>query len=343
MSAAQHPVPAGAGTPRQGPAWTPALPPRPEMMEQVACPLCGSDRSERLAEAEEDLTGKPGLFHFVRCRDCGLGYQTPRIRAEFIAAYYDDDYIAYRRKARWGWLTPFYERAMRKLDRRKIAMVARHARLGPRSRVLDVGCGAGSFLHELRNSLGCAAAGTDFGDLAASPWLQGAEFQRGAFGPGIFGGRRFDVITMWHFLEHDYSPLQSLRHAAELLADDGILLVEVPNLGSATRRMFGDRWPGLQAPQHTVLFDEASLASMVRRAGLEIVEHVTYGAFPAYFYLFTGAAFVLLRGKGLNLDKAILPYFAGQVLASPLLLFETRLNLAMQTIVCRKAAATERA
>jgi 2-polyprenyl-3-methyl-5-hydroxy-6-metoxy-1,4-benzoquinol methylase len=342
MSAVQNHVSENIDPLQQQAAWSPALPPRPEVMEQVPCPFCGSEAAEHLADAEEDLTGKPGLFHFVRCRSCGLGYQTPRIRAEFIGAYYDDDYIAYRRKARWGWLTPLYERAMRKLDRRKIAMVARHARLGPQSRVLDVGCGAGSFLRELRDTHGCAVAGTDFGDLAGSSWLKGIAFQRGTFGPDIFRGERFDVVSMWHFLEHDYSPLLSLRHATELLADDGVLVVEVPNLGSLTRRLFGDRWPGLQAPQHTVLFDEASLATMVQKAGLEIVEHVTYGAFPAYFYLFTGAAFVLLRGKGLNLERAILPYFAGQMLAAPLLLFETRLNLAMQTIMCRRAKGGSR-
>jgi len=68
------------------------------------------------------------------------------------------------------------------------------------------------------------------------------------------------------------------------------------------------------------------------------VDYLPYGAFPAYFYLFTGAAFRLLRGRGLDLDQAIVPYFIGQLLALPVMLFEKRLNLAMQTVVCRKAA-----
>ena len=68
-----------------------------------------------------------------------------------------------------------------------------------------------------------------------------------------------------------------------------------------------DRWPGLQAPQHTVLFDRQSLLAMARKAGLEVEVYLPYGAFPAYFYLFAGAAFKLLKGRGLNLDRAILP------------------------------------
>ena len=113
-------------------------------------------------------------------------------------------------------------------------------------------------------------------------------------------------------------------------------MIEVPRLDSRTFRWFGNRWPGLQAPQHTVLFDRDTLLRAVRKSGLEVVDYLPYGAFPAYFYLFTGAAFRLLKGRGLNLDKAIFPYFVGQMLLLPLLLFERRLNLAMQTVVCRR-------
>jgi hypothetical protein len=44
----------------------------------------------------------------------------------------------------------------------------------------------------------------------------------------------------------------------------------------------------------------------------------------------------VLKGKGVNLSKAIYLYFVGQVLLSPVLLFERQLNLAMQAVVCRR-------
>jgi hypothetical protein len=92
----------------------------------------------------------------------------------------------------------------------------------------------------------------------------------------------------------------------------------------------------LQAPQHTVLYTKAMLLKFVERAGLKLVEYLPYGAFPPYFYLFAGTAFKILKGRGLNLGRAIYPYFLGQILLSPVLLFERRLNLAMQTVVCRR-------
>ena len=124
---------------------------------------------------------------------------------------------------------------------------------------------------------------------------------------------------MWHFLEHDYDPRRSLAHAREALAPGGRLVIEVPRLDSLSFKLFGRRWPGVQAPQHTALYDKRSLLALVERAGFEVVDHLSYGAFPPYFYLFCGVAFTLLRGRGLNLNRAIYAYFAGQLLLLPLL------------------------
>ena len=306
--------------------------------EPVACYLCGAAASQPFITAQDDLGGTPGDFRFVRCSECGLTYQNPRVALDYIGAYYDDNYIAHRKKKNWGMLTPLFERAMRKLDVQKDRIASRYVELTPRSEVLDVGCAVGTFLEHLRNRYGAHITGVDFKDLSGAPSLQHADFHCGLFYDAPLASDRFDLVTMWHFLEHDYDPLESLRTARRVLKPGGRLVVEVPRLDSRTFRWFGHRWPGLQAPQHTILFDRDSLLRAVRQAGLEVVDYLPYGAFPAYFYLFTGVAFLLLAGRGLNLDKAIVPYFAGQIAALPILLFEKRLNLAMQTVICRRAS-----
>jgi SAM-dependent methyltransferase len=311
-------------------------PPWPEMFEPVPCYACGSQDSIPLTKAQEDLTGKPGSFSFVTCRSCDLSYQDPRLKLEYIGAYYDDEYIAHRKKTEWGPLTPFYERAMDKHDREKVALVSRYMALHRNSSVLDVGCGAGTYLAKVRKMFGCRVVAVDFKELSGLPSFRKIEFHCGLFYEQKFSDQSFDLITMWHFLEHDYDPLRTLRFARELLVPEGRLVIEVPRLDSLTWRLYRGRWPGLQAPQHTVLFSRESLQSMVRQAGLEMVDYLPYGAFPPYFYIFTGAAFKLLKGRGLNLGRAIFPYFLGQVLLFPVLLFQRKLNLAMQTVVCRR-------
>ena len=283
------------------------------------------------------MSSRPGTFRFKRCDGCGLVYQSPRLRFERIGRYYDDEYIAHRKKTDWGVFTPLYDWAMGKHDRDKLSLVRRYKSLNADSRVLDVGCGAGTFLALLAEKTGASACGMDFKDLSSLPWMDRVDFRQGTLAEQDFDERTFDLITMWHFLEHDYTPVDTLIRARDLLATDGRMLIEVPRLDSVSFRLFRERWPGLQAPQHTMLFDAETLPRMVERAGLKVCHYLPYGAFPAYFYLFCGVAFKLLRGKGLNLSRAIYPYFAGQLLLLPLLLFERRLNLAMQTVVCERA------
>jgi SAM-dependent methyltransferase len=316
--------------------------PAAALFEANRCPGCDTDDATHFVDAEDDLTGKPGVFRFVTCRRCGLSYQSPRLRVDAIAAYYDDEYIAHRKKTDWGWLTPLYRRAMDKHDRAKVALVQRYCSLDAGSSAIDVGCGAGSFIARIHSHFGCRVSAVDFKDLSAQPWLKEVQFHHSLFYEQDFGAERFDLITMWHFLEHDYQPRRTLAVARDLLTTDGRLIIEVPRLDSLSWTLYGNRWPGLQAPQHTALYNWRTLEKMVGDAGLEIVDHLPYGAFPAYFYLFAGLAFKWLRGRGLNLERAIVPYFIGQTVLSPLLLFERQLNLAMQTIVCRKPAQVQR-
>src|SRR5690348_5377246 len=84
------------------------------MFEEVACYICGTRDHRAFITAEDDLCGTPGRYRFVTCSGCGLKYQTPRLTIDRIGAYYDDQYIAHRKKRDWGMLTPLFERAMNK-------------------------------------------------------------------------------------------------------------------------------------------------------------------------------------------------------------------------------------
>lgn len=304
--------------------------------EVTPCLTCGGTASAPFLEAEDDLTGRPGRFRFVRCADCDLVFQSPRLTVSQVASYYDDQYIAHQERGRWGRIAPLVTWALGAVDRAKLRLVGRYVRLNAGSTVLDIGCGAGGFLEAVQHGTGAHVTGVDFVDLSSRPALRTVDFRHGPFTEQSFDDRRFDLVTMWHFLEHDYDPRRSLVVARDLLAPDGRLIVEVPRLDSLSFRLFGNRWPGVQAPQHTALFDKVSLLAMVERAGLEVVDYLPYGAFPPYFYLFCGVAFRLRPGRGLNLRKAAVAYFAGQLIALPVLPLLKHLNFAMQTVVCRR-------
>jgi SAM-dependent methyltransferase len=305
--------------------------------ESVRCYLCGSDEDELLLVGEEDLTGKEGEFRYVTCKSCGLAFQNPRVAPSQIKDFYDSEYIAHRKKTDWGLLTPLYEHAMSKHDRDKDKLIRRFVDLNEESRVLDVGCAVGTFLLHLKDRYGCHISGVDFKDDFDFPRFNEVDFHCGLFyeQTAIEKGS-YDLITMWHFLEHCYDPMRSLEMGRTLLNEGGRLIIEVPRLDSLSYKLFKNKWPGVQAPQHTVMFDKEHLISMAEKSGYRVVKYLPYGAFPPYFYLFAGSYFRLF-GKGMDLEKIMAPYFLGQFLLKPLLLFQNQLNLAMQTIVCERA------
>lgn len=304
--------------------------------EEVNCYICGSKNSKEFLIGEEDLTGKEGKFLYVKCKDCSHVYQNPRIPVEGIKEYYDGEYIAHRKKKDWGFLTPLYEWAMNKHDREKEKIVKKYVKLDTDTKVLDVGCAVGTFLLHLNKKHNCQISGVDFKGGLEYPGFEKVDFHEGLFYEQNFKGVQFDTVTMWHFLEHCYDPNKSLEKAHEVLKDNGKLIIEVPRLDSFTFKLFGKKWPGVQAPQHTTMFDRKSFVEIMKKNGFVIEKYMPYGAFPPYFYIFTGVYFKLF-GKGLNLNKIIFPYFFFQLLLSPVLMFQKKLNLSMQTVVCRKA------
>ncbi len=303
--------------------------------EEVSCYMCGSNESKEFLVGEEDLTGKDGEFLYVKCDECSLVYQNPRIPITGIKEYYDSEYIAHRKKKDWGILTPLYEWAMGKHDRDKLKLVKRFKTLNQETKLLDVGCAVGTFLLHVNNKYKCHISGVDFKEDLDFPGFERVEFFEGLFYDQTMKKENYDVITMWHFLEHCYDPNKSLQKAKDVLKKDGKLVIEVPRLDSLTFKLFGKKWPGVQAPQHTTMFDKKRFIKIIEKNGFKVEKYMSYGAFPPYFYIFTGTYFKIF-GKGLNLSKIIFPYFLFQFLLFPILLFKNYLNLSMQTIVCKK-------
>ena len=304
--------------------------------ETVNCYLCKKNECTEFLIGEDDLTGKDGKFLYVKCNGCDLVYQNPRLNIGAIKEFYDSEYIAHRKKKDWGVLTPLYEWAMNKLDRDKEKLVKKYFPVNRSTRLLDVGCAVGTFLLHMNEKYDCKISGVDFKEGLDYPGFNRIDFHEGVFYDQNIPSESMDLITMWHFFEHDYDPRRSLETARKVLTQNGKLIIEVPRLDSFTFKLFKNKWPGVQAPQHTALYTRKTLNEILETNGFEIEAYLPYGAFPPYFYIFTGTYFKLI-GKGLNLDRIIVPYFLGQFLLFPILLFKNYLNLSMQTVVCKKS------
>jgi SAM-dependent methyltransferase len=230
------------------------------------CALCGESRSEPICRLSDRLYRTTGeTFALVSCRGCGLARLDPPPANPSL--HYPAGY----------WHEPAaLETIYRRLVLRDHVGFVRRA-LGSGRRVLDVGCGSGFFLSELRPAY---AVGLDASTRAAAlAWRRhripslAADLARAPFSDGSF-----DLITMFHVLEHLSDPPAYVRAARRLLASGGKLVVQTPNFDSWQCRVCGPRWIGLDAPRHLFDFRLADLRRLLEAGGFRIlrVKHFSW-------------------------------------------------------------------
>ena len=141
---------------------------------------------------------------------------------------------------------------------------------GPGARVLDIGCGNGSFLWQMR-SLGWEVRGVEPDpQSAAYARAAGLDVRDGLLQHQSLPEGYFDGITMNHVIEHLHDPMDTLRRCWKLLKPGGQITVTTPNLGSRGHQIFGADWLALDPPRHLVLFTEASLRGAMEHCGFVV-------------------------------------------------------------------------
>ncbi len=238
----------------------------PSDFESVShCALCGSER--RLLRFEEEP------FSIVECADCGLVFVDPRLREEALSRVYGREYWQSECPSERGYAdyvddAPLYLKTFRKrFDFLKPFV-------GEPGRALDVGCAAGFFLKVLEER-GWQCAGVELSPAIAAHARDVYGFENvhvGELASAPFAPGSFQLITMWDVVEHVPDPLALLGHAAELLAEDGCLVIETQNIASRFARLLGPRWQHFKHLEHLYHFQPDSLRDLLRRAGFEVIE-----------------------------------------------------------------------
>jgi SAM-dependent methyltransferase len=242
-------------------------PPADVATEAGACALCGARRGIRLAagpDFEYDTTRTE--LTLWRC-PCGGVYLDPRPAPAALERIYPPDYYSYDFSRKLG---TFVMRFKAFAERAKVRAYAPYLAAG--SRVLDIGCGDGHLLAELRDGVGhpLRLEGIEFSATAAAAAERaGFRVYRARIEEAELPAGAFDLVIMNQLIEHVRDPVAVLRRVARALRPGGHLFIETPNLDSLDARLFRRRyWGGYHLPRHFHLFDSKTLPRLVRQAGL---------------------------------------------------------------------------
>ena len=240
-----------------------------------ACPLCGARGAAPCLRAERRTpAGEP--YQVLACPGCGVRYTHPLPPAAELAALYTEEFYGGCPGGRLSW------ESLRRALHRVVLRHRRRALLGRRpGRVLDVGCGDGDFLAYLQG-FGWAGYGTEFSEAAcALARSRGVVVQEGSLRGAGFPEGFFDVVTMWHVLEHLPDPAAELAEARRVLRADGLLILEVPNLGCLTFRLCRGWWWPLDVPRHLLHFTPETLGRLLDAGGFEVLRRQDFHAADA--------------------------------------------------------------
>lgn len=262
------------------------------LVPAVPCPVCGGTETHDRYPLRDLVYEKPGRWTFAVCADCGHGMIHPRPDRDDLAAlyadYYDEQVTGFMARLNEG-------RLVRRFHRSRVAAILASLGEEPVRRILDVGCGLGHFLVDLREAVRqrtgqpVEAIGVEPG---AATTAAAERLTRGDDGgpPGRVLNHSVDelelepgsvdVLTMNHFLEHHPRPEVVLTRAAELVAPGGVIEVEVPRLGGLPQRLFGRWWWLHIPPQHLHLFTREGLPRLLQQVGFGEILSVRTAGLP---------------------------------------------------------------
>lgn len=243
-----------------------------------------------------------GAFDLYWRASDGFGQLLPRPSAAEVTRFYDipsyytkegdvDD-AAHRRGFFWRLLQNLAWR--RDYGNDLTADWCRRTVGGEKRRCIEIGCGNGTNLLKLQRA-GHEAVGIE-PDPVALEVTRGLGFEAYAGTaeelPDAVKGQKFDWVFIIHALEHCLDPVLAVRNALDLVKDDGLIIIEVPNNQAAGAQIFGPIWFWLDVPRHLNFFTPKSLRSLVADSGFEPTG-VEYTGFNRQF----GAEWVAMQTK----------------------------------------------
>jgi 2-polyprenyl-3-methyl-5-hydroxy-6-metoxy-1,4-benzoquinol methylase len=234
------------------------------------CPLCACQGSKRLFTTVYNQS----TFDIRQCNQCNLA-RTVSLDGITCTDIYDSQQYYGSGKNKF---IPFLQNIRSRLSRMR---AKRYLSLIPKSikhpRVLDIGCAEGRLLQSFLE-YGCDCYGIEhksypcerFLDIDRITYLSGdvdsIELEKG----------NFDIIVLWHVLEHMDNPDNVIKRIYELLSPEGIVIIAVPNFSCSEAVIFKEYWFHLDIPWHKYHFSKKSLQYLFSNNYLKILSTTTF-------------------------------------------------------------------
>jgi 2-polyprenyl-3-methyl-5-hydroxy-6-metoxy-1,4-benzoquinol methylase len=228
------------------------------------CPIC-SGESFNSVLVTRDYTVSQKEFTLQECESCKFLLTNPRPDQASIGQFYQSEkYISHTGGSR-SLIDQVYLQARKITLRSKFKLITRYKKPGT---LLDYGCGTGEFLQHMQNHH-WVVDGVEPSENARHKAHQLTKLEINNE-LGLIS-KKFDVITLWHVLEHVHNLNEKVLELKSHLDQDGIIFIAVPNYESADSKKYGPYWAGYDVPRHLWHFTATSMTSLLSKHGLQVI------------------------------------------------------------------------
>jgi 2-polyprenyl-3-methyl-5-hydroxy-6-metoxy-1,4-benzoquinol methylase len=235
------------------------------MLEELEnCPVCkGKKEFKEYISAKDYLITKEE-FKLVKCSNCNFIFTNPRPNSTSLGKYYKSSNYDSHKTSTTSLKDLLYKKVRDYSTRKKLEYINE---ITKGKTLLDIGCGAGYFINYCHAN-NWKVEGLE-PNLEALPYIP----------PTIkihshlttIKDNAFDIITMWHSLEHIEALDEVILKAKSALKSDGKLLIAIPNISSLDFKIYQEYWAALDVPRHLFHFTQETLAYLLKRFGLKII------------------------------------------------------------------------
>ena len=196
-------------------------------------------------------------FDLVHDTDSDFLKTFPQPKIEELPKYYESqEYISHTDEKR-GLISSLYQLVKKwSLQKKAKLILQQHGEVGS---LLDVGAGTGDFL-KVAKEKGWQVHGMEPNKNAAKLALEKGIDLKASLND--FEGKQFDVVTLWHVLEHIPDLEETILKLAALVKPQGTLIIAVPNFKSFDARHYGKFWAAYDVPRHLWHFSKESMKNL---------------------------------------------------------------------------------
>jgi 2-polyprenyl-3-methyl-5-hydroxy-6-metoxy-1,4-benzoquinol methylase len=238
-------------------------------MIPVKCSICGQGNVKKILTCfnthGRHVIDEKEKFFLYKCLNCSTLFPAKEIESDYYDKYYDNGYYDTKNENNniLGWI---FGRIYKKKEKYILSYFKEKDNIS----ILDIGCGTGEFLTSLKSGK-FHKYGIEINKTGFHKCLdKGLEVFNQDISEIDFKDKKFDVITLWHVLEHLASPRNFFIKIKDILADDGIIIVQTPNSNSFGFIYGKENWFHLDSPRHLNIFDKKGVNCLCKLSGLKI-------------------------------------------------------------------------